>query len=388
MDSDKAAKILLLGKTGTGKSAFINYFIGKKVAEEGKGKPVTQGYCIEYRYNDGKYPIIIFDNKGFEAKTADEQKQHIIRSVKEHNNSDDVFNWFHTIFYCVSMSNSRFEDFEASFINDLSRSISQNVHIILTKCDDATPEKIQNMKSTIMQKLNNSNFKIYEVVSVSMRKRNGDIVEPYGKEVLSASVFRLLWEDIASRISLRYAAELHDKLISVTHKSCNTLNKCVQKMCSLSNFISMINEDGEVDDNVDKIYKKYEREQSDIIEQTNKKFNEILQPVADLYISYTNTVVDSFSDTTQLNFNEWFELENYMDNIDERMAKHFPCGSSDLDNFWKVLGAIGEIITVKIRLSNMIHDIEKEAIAGIPSEDDIARKAKAKLMSFLDHFCF
>ena len=79
MTTDKSAKILLLGKTGTGKSSFINYFIGKDVAKTGVGKPVTQGYCIEYDYSNGKYPIKIFDNQGFEAKTAATQKAAIIK---------------------------------------------------------------------------------------------------------------------------------------------------------------------------------------------------------------------------------------------------------------------------------------------------------------------
>ena len=35
-------RILLLGKTGVGKSSFINYFLGKDVAAAGAGKPCTQ----------------------------------------------------------------------------------------------------------------------------------------------------------------------------------------------------------------------------------------------------------------------------------------------------------------------------------------------------------
>ena len=73
---ENSAKILLLGKTGVGKSSFINYFLGKELAKTGAGKPITQEITA-YEVDDGRYPIEIFDSKGIEAKTANEQKNDI-----------------------------------------------------------------------------------------------------------------------------------------------------------------------------------------------------------------------------------------------------------------------------------------------------------------------
>ena len=129
---DNSAKILLLGKTGVGKSSFINYFLGKEVAKSGYGKPVTQE-MDSYEFNGGQYPILIFDTKGLEALDANNQLNDIIETIKKRNNSNDISNWFHTIFYCVSMSGSRFEDFESGFIKKLQSVLSQHIHIILDR---------------------------------------------------------------------------------------------------------------------------------------------------------------------------------------------------------------------------------------------------------------
>ena len=83
------ARILLLGKTGVGKSSFINYFIGQDVAKIGIGKPVTQEleeYELEYK---GTY-LSITDSKGLEVENSEQIKKSLedagFTDIKIHKN--------------------------------------------------------------------------------------------------------------------------------------------------------------------------------------------------------------------------------------------------------------------------------------------------------------
>ena len=78
---NKYANIMLLGRTGVGKSSFINYLIGKDVCKAATGMPVTQGFAT-YTYNTGKIPLRIYDSKGLEVENYSNQKEEIIKFIK------------------------------------------------------------------------------------------------------------------------------------------------------------------------------------------------------------------------------------------------------------------------------------------------------------------
>lgn len=76
-------RILLLGKTGVGKSSFINYFLGKDVAAAGAGRPCTQELT---KYVLNEWPdtsIELYDSKGLEVKDADNWTQQIVKELEE-----------------------------------------------------------------------------------------------------------------------------------------------------------------------------------------------------------------------------------------------------------------------------------------------------------------
>ena len=61
----KDVNILIVGKTGVGKSTLVNAVFDGNLATTGSGKPVTQE-IVEYR-KEG-IPIVLTDTKGLEIK--------------------------------------------------------------------------------------------------------------------------------------------------------------------------------------------------------------------------------------------------------------------------------------------------------------------------------
>lgn len=382
MGIDKSAKILVLGQSGVGKSSFINYFLGTNVAEVGAGKPITQDYCVEYALNDGRLPIKIFDNKGFEAAIADKQKQVIIDFVSKHNNSNDVFDWFHTIFYCTS-AYRRFEDFEAEFVLDLSKSISQNIHIIMTTCDGLNREVLDEKKEYIRNKLKalGDKCRIFEVVSISKKKRNGEIVKPYGREAIIESVFRLLWSDISSKISKDYARELHSNMFEVVNK---LQNESRRKITTFNLLKNLNNESQDLDIFGEQLYEEIEK----IIDECNSKYNGILRPIVDLCQSYLQYVASA--EKFELDFDSITSYFDFLDFDDDDLYKYFPSISqideSDDFDFKSFFRCLGEIITCASRYRKTFDEIFEKIKRNIPTEGEIEQIAQQKLLSFLDHY--
>ena len=58
--------VLVIGRTGVGKSSLLNYLFGRELQETGTGRPVTKMglFPFEYEYDD-KLSIHIYDTWGW-----------------------------------------------------------------------------------------------------------------------------------------------------------------------------------------------------------------------------------------------------------------------------------------------------------------------------------
>lgn len=426
---ENCANILLLGKTGVGKSSFINYFIGKPLAKVGDGRPITP-YLTPYEIKDGKYPIQIFDTKGLESMDAHKQLDEIIEVVKERNNGDNVIDWFHTIFYCVSMAN-KFEDFEARFIRQLREEISQHIHIILTQCDAVRPDVIGKMRTKITNDIGNmEGIQIFEVVSISKKKRNGEVVEPRGTEEISESVFELLVGDIAYKVSVSYAKELRKAWYKIVTQFCDELDAFIRKSITPFNQMSLLVDGGKtVQDQNQILYQKVSRlallisekdkeirvskYMSDtslinvktrivgVLIDTNKRFEKILQPVGQLYESYKGIVTQSYVEKAHLAFSdasEWLDV-SVLSNIVSSLSviRMFPklsryidkngnyIGKNSILDYGNTFGSyVDDLFHLDTARKKLIHDTKARMMdEWIPSEAAIKERAYRIIVDFL-----
>ena len=197
--SDKRRlNLVVVGKSGVGKSSFLNYAAGRKVFQTGAGDPVAQSYFerIEVKSALPGITYSLYDTKGLLSDNIDEWTHSIFDEIDRRDSTDDIYNWFHTIIYCISAVDDNIEDFEVKAIRRLME--RGKVSIVITKKDLVSIDKLEALKQNIFEKFG-SNTQIIAVCNGTHH-----CTEPASglSEVLRAG-FIGLWEKAAKIIPSR-----------------------------------------------------------------------------------------------------------------------------------------------------------------------------------------
>ena len=94
--------ILVMGKTGCGKSTLINLLLNEKRAREGIGYSITKFYS---QYIHEKYPITFTDTVGFEDQKSLEKMKNFLNICQEFFNEGK--SKFHLILYLINAGSER-----------------------------------------------------------------------------------------------------------------------------------------------------------------------------------------------------------------------------------------------------------------------------------------
>lgn len=273
--TDLRCNILMMGKSGAGKSSFCNYLFEKpNFFTTGKGEPVTswEENFQSFDFKTNGITIEVFDTVGIEVDNYIKWKKELDRFLLEHSSTQkNVSDWLHGIFYIINASSDRFEDVErdlitsltsGSYINNfdlkkiilptllaslnipkfttkknildtilqtyLSREISPPIQIVLTNCDTATENQIQAIIKEL--RLIKSDLIIHQVNSVTQRFRNKS-TEAFGRDNVLDSFLNQAYTFINKSLSLRAL-----DLIQVTFKNIqNEINTTIDNF-SISLF--------------------------------------------------------------------------------------------------------------------------------------------------------
>ncbi|HEY5537143.1 MAG TPA: GTPase domain-containing protein [Acetobacterium sp.] len=200
MDKICETNVLILGKSGVGKTALFNYIFGTELMKTGAGRPVTGMGLFEESVALNPHLILhLYDSWGLEADKTESWKALIQEALEEHN-VREIKEWFHTIIYCLSAKSARVEDFDLEMINTLAKD-GNPVMVVLTHCD------VMNVKSSIgeMRKVlcKHGNIGPEDIVEVSNHSKKllgGKKTERFGKEKIIQRIKVNLLHSISRRM--------------------------------------------------------------------------------------------------------------------------------------------------------------------------------------------
>jgi small GTP-binding protein len=191
--------IIVAGKSGVGKSSFLNYLVDKEIFQTGIGDPVTQDYFESTSFEANSITYNLFDTKGIEPTTTTECSRKIIERIDKCDESNNFFDWIHTVYYCFSAPSKRIEDFEIDFIKKIQK--YTGVVILLTKRDLVDESTINALQDQIKNQIGTT-VQVIPVCSVEQRTRKNVSHKSGRDEVLKASILGL-WNKLSQRLPSR-----------------------------------------------------------------------------------------------------------------------------------------------------------------------------------------
>ena len=207
----KKLNIIVVGKSGVGKSTLINSLFRDKIAETGLGRPIT----TEIRKIEKKdYPMAIYDTPGFELSEGQQAKvkEEIIELIHKGLATGDINNAIHCIWYCINVGGNR--TFDQTEINRLKELIEKNkvtkvpIIVVLTQ---ACPKTKGKQMQTLVEKENLDIIKVIPVLAQDMDFDGEYVAKAYGLDQLVDIMSEALPEELQDTLQNVQKASLKSK---------------------------------------------------------------------------------------------------------------------------------------------------------------------------------
>ena len=313
-NNELKTNILIIGRSGVGKSSLLNYIFDDNIEKTGGGHPITGKGLFPHKYKrnpDDDMTFVIHDSWGLEPDKSEEWTDMVLEEISAHEEKD-ISEWFSTIIYCLNAVSGRVEEFELEMMNKFRKS-GNSVVIAITHCnenlDDPIYKSAEAMKKRI---LNNTDIQSDSIVFVSSyeKKTIGGCTKRFGKEKIISQIIRNLWLNFRNKIPA-YTKEYVDKKMKEQHDLmhkmvCDTLFLFKRKE-KFDQFSQKINDD-------------FSSFIDDIISDVNGRFNDAYEYYRQLSLRYFKLGFYLNKENLYDNSNMFFDVtKEFKVEIDDRI---------------------------------------------------------------------
>ena len=201
-----STNVLIIGKSGVGKSSLLNYIFGRELQKVGVGAPVTKMEIKKFTYKyDDHFEMHIYDTWGLEpsVQKAEDWKNTIFKEIGRHDKKK-ISEWFNTIIFCLNAKSARVEDFEIDIMEELLRE-KNHVTIALTHCNSKSDPDGIVLRESVKEELTKRGIEApddrnFVFISNVRKKLLGGTVEQFGKEEIFLSIIRNVWASLKSKV--------------------------------------------------------------------------------------------------------------------------------------------------------------------------------------------
>ena len=303
-DNSYNFNIILIGKTGVGKSTLINGVFGfpnNEGAKTGDGKPITQEY--EEFMSDTRKGLRLIDSKGIEMGNygIDASFNSTKELIEKRARDRDPDKFIHCIWYCFKSSNSRFEDIEKETLTRLMNQYEDNqlpiIIVITQNYDDNKTEIMTKMLQEEFKTLNRE-IHILPVIAqdyIQEKKKNKIIIEKEGIDELLKISFEMSKKAIYPAFLKSIEEKTSQAFDIKTEEKKNTLKEKLKENVQI--ILNNITENDEITQSISKLSTIFENtlniffEITNISQESKNNITLFLEDLCKWCIEKLNTVV-------------------------------------------------------------------------------------------------
>ena len=333
--SFKHLNILVIGRTGVGKSTLVNSAIKKEKAETGPGNIVT---IKNELYSSDSIPFLrLIDTRGIELKSEYGPKKIFDNALNIINNSEqkkDFNDYVNCIWYCVT--DTYIEDNEIEIIRKL-RNQKENIPIIIVYSHALKQECFNNIHDKVKEE-----FPDATIIPVLAKQADGK--NPFGlNELLEKSIDACKKVSINGKIFYSMKEKITKYILDYFKKDHEKLKQkanCLIANYFINNFKEVLN-DEQLFDYIYKMIEElfieylkvndlYGKEGLNDIKDSLKKIiklNEFLGNFINLYKDEAKILIDSIIDEMSLDF---IDRQVYLEKINKKnINKNNKCNNNN-----------------------------------------------------------